>query len=378
MPPPNDSARRSALTALRRPAPWFGLIALGFLASAVGKAAKWSAFVAALAAYKLVPGPYLRVAAVALVAAELAVGVGLLVPRTRRASAAAALILLLVFAIVVGVSLLNRLDIDCGCELPFGADPRISWALVGRNLAVGLVLAGLLLLREREQGRLSSAWRTARAHSSTVATAGVVVLMAAAVLNLQQRNTVLTEQLAAGRPLQVGDRVRPFRATLLGGGAQEVGYDGPGTVVLFVFSTKCPHCEKMIPRWNERYGAGQGPSRFVGVSISSREDTERFTARLGVRFPVYLPHDLAGFVKGYRPPALPFTVETGPGGEVLSTTRGVPRDPSAPAEDLARPAGATVPEADHAHPRGRSRDLPVPPDVTRFRNRRHIRPRRPR
>jgi hypothetical protein len=332
MSPPDDSARRTALAALRGSAPWFCLIGLAFLASAAGKAARWSAFIEALAAYKLIPGPYLRLAAVALVAAELAVGVGLLVPRTRRAGAAAALVLLLLFAIVVGVSLLNGLDIDCGCGLPFGADPKISWALVGRNVAVGLVLAGLFLRFEHEHGRLSSAWRTVSAHSSGVATAGVIVLMASSILSLQQRNTVLSEQLSAGRPLLAGDRVRPFRATMLGGGAQEVGYDGPETVVLFLFSTSCPHCEHMISQWNERYAAG-GPHRFAGVSLSSQEDTERFVARLGARFPVYVPDDLAGFVKGYRPTALPFTVEVGPGGEVASTTRGVPRDPPAPAED---------------------------------------------
>jgi len=332
MPPPDDSARRTALAALRGSAPWLCLIGLGFLASAVGKAARWSAVVEALAAYKLVPGPYLRFAAVALATAELAIGVGLLVPRTRRAGAAAALVLLLLFAIVVGVSLLNGLDIACGCGLPFGADPKISWVLVGRNLAVALVLAGLFLRLEHEQGRLASAWRTVRANSSAVATAGVFVLMASSILNLQQRNTVLAEQLSAGRPLNVGDRVQPFRATLLGGGVQEVGYDGQETVVLFVFSNNCPHCESMISRWNERYATG-GPHRFAGVSLSSPEDTERFVARLGARFPVYLPDDLADFVKGYRPTALPFTVEVGPGGEVVSTTRGVPRDPPAPAED---------------------------------------------
>jgi uncharacterized membrane protein YphA (DoxX/SURF4 family) len=323
---PDNSARRTVRTAFRGPAPWFCLIGLGFIASAFGKAARWPAIVTTLEAYKLVPGPYLRVAAVALVVAELAVGVGLLIPRARRAGAAAALVLLLLFAIVVGISLLNRLDIECGCGLPFGTDPRISWALVGRNLAIVLVLAGLLLLHEREQGRLSFTWRTARAHASAAAMAGVVVLMAAAILNLQQRNAMLSAQLAAGQSLQVGDRVRPFRATLLGGGAQEVGYDGPGTVMVFVFSANCPHCETMVPRWNESYGSGQGTLRFVGVSLSSREDTERFTARLGVRFPVSLPNDLAGFVKEYRPPVLPFTIEIGPGGEVLSTIRGVPRD----------------------------------------------------
>jgi len=319
---PDDSARRTGLAALRGPAPWLCLIGLGFIASGFGKVARWPAIVTALEAYKLVPGPYLRVAAVALVVAELAVGVGLLIPRARRAGAAAALVLLVMFAIVVGVSLLNRLDIGCGCGLPFGPDPKISWVLAGRNLAIGLVLAGLLLLLEREQGRLSFTWRTARAHSSAVATAGVFVLMVAAILNVQQRNAVLSAQLAASQSLQAGDRDRPFQATLLGGGAQEVGYDGSEAVMLFVFSANCPHCEKMVPRWNESYGAGQGTRRFVGVSLSSREDTERFAARLGVRLPI----DLAGFVNEYRPPALPFTIEIGPGGEVLSTIRGVPRD----------------------------------------------------
>ena len=265
-------------------------------------------------------------AAVALVVAELSVGVGLLIPRARRAGVVAALVLFLMFAIVVGVSLLNRLDIECGCGLPFGPDPKISWTLVGRNLAIGLVLAGLLLLLEREQGRLAITWRSARAHSSSVATAGVFVLMAAAILNLQQRNAVLSAHLAVSQPLQAGDRVQPFRATLLDGGAQEVGYDGSETVMLFVFSANCPHCEKMVPRWNESYGTGQGTRRFVGVSLSSREDTERFTTRLGVRFPVALPSDLAGFAREYRPVALPFTIEIGPGGEVLSMIRGVPRD----------------------------------------------------
>src|SRR5262249_28657304 len=150
-------------------------------------------------------------------------------------------------------------------------------------------------------------------HASAVATAGIVVLMAAAILSLLQRNAVLSARLAPIQSLQAGDRVRPVRATLLGGAAQGGGYDAAGTGTLCALSARCQPCEQMGPGGTEGSGPRREPTRFIGVSPSSREDTERFTARLGVRFPVSLPNDLAGFAKEYKPVALPFTIEIGSG-----------------------------------------------------------------
>lgn len=124
--------------------PALGLALRGGLALLLGSAA-WhklrdlGAFRAALAGYRLLPEPLIGVAAVLLVAAELATAGALLVSSSGGFAAAA---LLALYSLAIAVNLARgRREIDCGCFGPAARQP-LSTALVVRNAAlVALALA---------------------------------------------------------------------------------------------------------------------------------------------------------------------------------------------------------------------------------------------
>jgi hypothetical protein len=93
-------------------------------------------FVGVVHNYRVVPEFLVRPVAYALPALEAAIAIALMVEPTRRAGAIAAAALLAVFAVAMALNLARgRVEIDCGC---FAATlrQRISWALVGRNVAL--------------------------------------------------------------------------------------------------------------------------------------------------------------------------------------------------------------------------------------------------
>jgi hypothetical protein len=134
--PAVDLAVRLALAAL-------------FASAAAHKARGLAAFRAAVADYRLLPQALAPAAATALVAAEVAAALSLLVgPRAAAALAAAGLLALYGVAIAVNLAR-GRRDIDCGCGGP-GARQTLSAGLVWRNALLGAVaLTGLFPLTPR-------------------------------------------------------------------------------------------------------------------------------------------------------------------------------------------------------------------------------------
>ena len=93
-------------------------------------------FVGVVHNYRILPEFLVRPAAYGLPPLEAAIALALLIEPTRSAGAIAAAALLAVFAVAMALNLARgRVEIDCGC---FAATlrQRISWALVGRNLAL--------------------------------------------------------------------------------------------------------------------------------------------------------------------------------------------------------------------------------------------------
>lgn len=116
-------------------------LALLFAAAAGHKLRDLEAFRAALGDYRLLPARATSLAAVALIAFELASAVLLLVS-PRGALVAAALLAL--YTVAIGANLARgRREIDCGCFGPAARQP-LSYGLVARNtglIALALVAA---------------------------------------------------------------------------------------------------------------------------------------------------------------------------------------------------------------------------------------------
>ncbi|MCU0870544.1 MAG: hypothetical protein MUF30_13275 [Burkholderiales bacterium] len=128
-----------------------GALALIVLAAAWHKFTDADAFLAALAAYRLLPARWVAPAAKALPAIELALALGVLVPPTRGAALVALAALFAVYGAAIGINLARgRSHIDCGC----GGDAHsLTWGLVGRNAVLALlalIAAGGIVDREFE------------------------------------------------------------------------------------------------------------------------------------------------------------------------------------------------------------------------------------
>jgi|TARA_R110000824_G_scaffold118960_14_gene272212 hypothetical protein len=120
-----------------------GLLAAIFATAAYHKLRGRATFEGQLLAYDLLPDGLVHPASRAIALTECAVVIFLLA-RADNAGLCA-VVLMLVYACAMGINLIRgRHDIDCGCG---GADGKqvLHWALVGRNLALALCAAALML-----------------------------------------------------------------------------------------------------------------------------------------------------------------------------------------------------------------------------------------
>lgn len=91
------------------------LLSVVFLFAAVDKALHYQSFVKALQSYVIMPRGTAPLLAVPVIAAELVIGVGLLLGAWRRAAAMAAAVTLVVFAAVLGLNQFYGGPSVCGC-----------------------------------------------------------------------------------------------------------------------------------------------------------------------------------------------------------------------------------------------------------------------
>jgi thiol-disulfide isomerase/thioredoxin len=119
--------------------------------------------------------------------------------------------------------------------------------------------------------------------------------------------------------LAPGEAVPAFEAEAIAGGSQRVAWDKAAATVVIFFSSGCPHCQRMLPLWNEAFPRRGKGVQVVGV-LTDHEPPGFFELR-PVVFPVVrLPNrDLANAFKVSR---VPLTVRVGPDGKVVDTAPG--------------------------------------------------------
>ena len=113
-----------------------GVLALVLLVACAHKLREPRAFVETLRGYEIVPRALAAWVAIPVVAAELALGIALLVTDAARVATLGAVILLLTYAAAISVNLIRgRRDIDCGCSGAAARQSLSGW-LVLRNLCL--------------------------------------------------------------------------------------------------------------------------------------------------------------------------------------------------------------------------------------------------
>lgn len=123
-------------------------IAAVFLWSGLSKAYKPDFFAETIAAYGLLPDSLIYPAAIFLIVAELAVGIGLLIE--QKGALTGVTLLMMLFMAVLGYGIYLGLDVDCGCFGPNDPEARAFHDLRGaffRDLLLMLVISYLYLWR---------------------------------------------------------------------------------------------------------------------------------------------------------------------------------------------------------------------------------------
>ena len=121
------------------------LIALVYLAAAIGKMRHWAVFQGVVANYRLLPEVLVAPFAYCLPPFEALLGAALLFGFISPWAELAAAALLLVFAAAMGINLKRgRRHIDCGC-FQSALKQSLSWTLVVRNGVLALLLGTTLV-----------------------------------------------------------------------------------------------------------------------------------------------------------------------------------------------------------------------------------------
>jgi uncharacterized membrane protein YphA (DoxX/SURF4 family) len=111
-----------------------------FLSGGIEQWRDRASFEGVVAGYGLVPAGLVAAVALLLPLAEIAAGLGLLVPAAQPLASAFGLGLLTLVTTAVVINLARgRTDIDCGCGGANG-EQRLSWSLVARNVVLGFAL----------------------------------------------------------------------------------------------------------------------------------------------------------------------------------------------------------------------------------------------
>jgi uncharacterized membrane protein YphA (DoxX/SURF4 family) len=116
------------------------LIALVYLAAAIGKMRHWAVFRGVVANYRLLPEVLVAPFAYLLPPFEALLGAMLLLGLLSPWAEAAAAALLLLFACAMAINIKRgRRHIDCGC-FQSALKQTLSWVLVARNGTLALLL----------------------------------------------------------------------------------------------------------------------------------------------------------------------------------------------------------------------------------------------
>ena len=110
-------------------------------------------------------------------------------------------------------------------------------------------------------------------------------------------------------PLQPGDDARPIQCLEIDGKQSTITYtDDYEQYLLFVFSTKCPHCEKSLPNI-ERIAdeVVDSPVDLVGVSMHDLDETQKWVIDKRVNFRVIAVTD-STFEQRYKISGVPTVI----------------------------------------------------------------------
>lgn len=120
-------------------------LSIVFFVSAIDKVRQFQQFTTTITAYRLLPETWSKSLAFTITGTEISVSVLLFMGWQSQIAAFVSIFMLFIFSIAMGINLIRgHTDLECGCSGTKNAQ-KISLGLVGRNIALSMVAASILV-----------------------------------------------------------------------------------------------------------------------------------------------------------------------------------------------------------------------------------------
>jgi peroxiredoxin len=147
----------------------------------------------------------------------------------------------------------------------------------------------------------------------------VLATLTVPVVSGQSPSPVASPSPSALPGPSVGDVVPAFDAPGMAGSNAHVEFPKGQKTVLIFFQASCPHCQKMIPEWNQAFERKSEALRVLGIVMDNPPPD--FFQVLHVAFPVLRSPGYA-FLRDLKIRSVPVTMRVDPGGRVADVVVG--------------------------------------------------------
>jgi thiol-disulfide isomerase/thioredoxin len=244
-------------------------VGLVMLAAAVAKLANLPRFAVQLITYELMPEAWTPRVAFLVAYFELLLGAALLFRAYPRPALATATALVGVFLFAVAWGWVRGCLEECGC---FGEMLSRSPAQAALE---DVVLLGLLVSAYRWTPPVDPKRVVRRRQVFGVVSILILASMANGWGQVPSREEVSDAQVA-------GIKGRTVRS--IPGYREAVPLPRESTIVVFL-STRCIHCARAVPRFNELYQK-RGDMKFLAFAVDKDPNVQQFRKRFGAVFPI--------------------------------------------------------------------------------------------
>ncbi|HEV8539078.1 MAG TPA: TlpA disulfide reductase family protein [Bacteroidota bacterium] len=130
------------------------------------------------------------------------------------------------------------------------------------------------------------------------------------IQNRQLKNVLKSRTMISQvESLKAGEKVEPLKIQTLEGETTVLSYNDPAKkYLLCVFSTTCPHCEKILPAWQTLAEKNNDNCFVIGISIHNVDETRKYVTAKKVGFYSVSASSDTSFNRKYKISGVPETI----------------------------------------------------------------------
>jgi peroxiredoxin len=155
----------------------------------------------------------------------------------------------------------------------------------------------------------------------------VIVIFGIEIVILAKQNREMKDhaQSPSMEQVKIGDRLS-FDSLILHT-EESYPFNNGKSKILFLFSTTCPFCKENLGKWNNLYSTSKNPNiDILGISLDSKERTEKLILDSSIVFPVLVSPQIKWFSQKNKITGVPITLLVNDSGMVLKLWNGTLED----------------------------------------------------